>query len=176
MLDIDKKAAPEINVSSSAEDEIDAYAGSLLDAIQSGAALKDIYGLPDDTMDDVYRLAYDFYNQGKLNDAESLFRFLCIYDFYNPEYAMGLAAVYQLKKDYSRAIDFYALAYSLSKNDFRPMFYAGKCNLMLRHAAQAKKCFQIVIDRCKDPELVKKSQAYLCALNEIKSEKADTAG
>ncbi len=28
---------------------------------------------------------------------ETFFRFLCIYDFYNPDYTMGLAAVCQLK-------------------------------------------------------------------------------
>lgn len=80
------------------DEQLDAYAESLLDAIQNGATLKDVYAVPNDTMQDVYKLAYDFYYHGKLDDAESLFRFLCIYDFYNPEYAMGLAAVYQLKK------------------------------------------------------------------------------
>ncbi len=80
------------------DEELDFYSDRLLDALQNGATMKDIHGVSSDTMQDVYKLAYDFYHQGKLNDAESLFRFLCIYDFYNPEYAMGLAAVYQLKK------------------------------------------------------------------------------
>ncbi|MGP3590904.1 type III secretion system translocator chaperone SicA [Vagococcus sp. WN89Y] len=155
------------------ESEIEAYSENLLEAIQNGATLKDVHGVSNETMHDVYKLAYDFYHHGKLNDAESLFRFLCIYDFYNPEYAMGLAAVYQLKKSYQKAIDFYALAYSLSKDDFRPMFYAGQCNLMLRRAEQARKCFEIVVNRCSDSQLNEKAQNYLSALNEINNDGTD---
>ncbi|WP_249168518.1 type III secretion system translocator chaperone SicA [Erwinia sp. E602] len=156
------------------DSEIDSCAGNLLDAIQNGATLKDVHGVSNETMQDVYSLAYDFYHHGKLNDAEGLFRFLCIYDFYNPEYAMGLAAVYQLKKNYSKAIDFYALAYSLSKQDYRPMFYAGQCNLMLRRAVQARKCFEIIINQCDDSVLIKKAEAYLSALAEIDSGNVDS--
>lgn len=155
--------------------EVEDYTSNLLDAIQSGATLKDVQGVSNETMHDVYQLAYDFYHHGKLNDAESLFRFLCIYDFYNPEYAMGLAAVYQLKKNYQKAIDFYALAYSLSKEDYRPMFYAGQCNLMLRRAVQAQKCFEIVVNRSSDQQLKEKSQAYLSALDEVKNDETDNS-
>jgi hypothetical protein len=87
---------------------------------------------------------------------------------------MGLAAVYQLKKNYAKAIEFYALAYSLSKEDFRPMFYAGQCNLMLRHSVQARKCFDIVISRCKDALLSEKAKAYVSALNKINNDKTNT--
>lgn len=149
------------------DDELEQFSISLLDAIQNGATLKDVHGITNDTMHGVYKLAYDFYHHGKLDDAESLFRFLCIYDFYNPEYAMGLAAVHQLKKNYAKAIDFYALAYSLSKDDYRPMFYAGQCNLMLRQAVQARTCFEIVTEKCSDTLLNQKAQNYLSALEEI---------
>jgi len=153
--------------------EAEQYSDSLIEAIQNGATLKDVNSVSNETMNDVYKLAYDFYHHGKLNDAESLFRFLCIYDFYNPEYSMGLAAVYQLKKDYQKAIDFYALAYSLSKDDYRPMFYAGQCNLMQRRAVQARKCFEIVVARCSDEVLNQRASTYLLALNEINSEEVE---
>lgn len=138
----------------------------LLEAIESGATLKDLRGLPDNVMDDVYSLAYDFYNLGRLNDAESLFRFLCIHDFYNSEYPLALAAVYQLKKNYHKAFDFYALAYSLNYDDLRPMFYAGQCHLMLKRKNQAKKCFKIVCKSSKDEELIEQAKLYLDALSE----------
>ncbi len=155
------------------DEELDAYAGQLLEAIENGATMKDVYAVPDETMQELYKLAYDFYNDGKLEDAESLFRLLCIYDFYNPEYPMGMGAVYQLKKKYAKAIEFYALAYSLSKEDYRPMFYAGQCNLMLRKGIQARECFEIVISRCNDTLLNEKAQAYLSALDVINSENND---
>ncbi|WP_042958938.1 SycD/LcrH family type III secretion system chaperone [Erwinia tasmaniensis] len=146
---------------------LDEYSDSLIEAIQNGATLKDVQGVSTETMNDIYKIAYDFYHHGKLDDAESLFRFLCIYDFYNSEYSMGLAAVYQLKKEYRKAIDFYALAYSLAEEDYRPMFYAGQCNLMLRNEALARKCFSIVVKRCRILRLKEKAQTILIALDEI---------
>lgn len=155
------------------DEELGTFTDNLLDAIQNGATLKDVYAVPHDTMQDLYKLAFDSYQHGKLDDAESIFRLLCIYDFYNPEYAMGLGAVHQLKKNYEKAIEFYALAYSLSQGDYRPMFYAGQCNLMLRKGVQARKCFDIVINRSEDLLLTEKAQGYLSALDVISGENAD---
>lgn len=147
------------------DEELDEYSSELIEAIDNGATLKDVHGVSNDVMRDIYKLAYDFYHQGKLNDAESLFRFLYIYDFYNPEYAMGLAAVLQLKKNFSKAIDFYALSFSLSKDDYRPVFHAGHCNLMLRKSQQAKMCFESVINNSKDEELKERASIYLNSIN-----------
>ncbi|MET5115717.1 tetratricopeptide repeat protein, partial [Burkholderia pseudomallei] len=75
-------------------DDIEApeMAAALLDAVQNGATLKDLHQVPPDLMDGIYAFAYRCYQQGRLDDAEVFFRFLCIYDFYKAEYAMGLAA------------------------------------------------------------------------------------
>ncbi|SUG04163.1 Type III secretion chaperone protein for YopD(SycD) [Salmonella enterica subsp. enterica serovar Pullorum] len=51
------------------------------DAVSEGATLKDVHGIPQDMMDGLYAHAYEFYNQGRLDEAETFFRFLCIYDF-----------------------------------------------------------------------------------------------
>ncbi|MBO1915919.1 SycD/LcrH family type III secretion system chaperone [Providencia rettgeri] len=100
-------------------------------ALMDGATYKDIHGIPQSTMDGIYSYAYEFYQQGKLKEAET-FRFLSIYDFYNTDYVMGLAAVYQLTKRYDKATELYALAFVLAKNDYRPLFHAGQCNLMMK--------------------------------------------
>ncbi|EDR9399146.1 TPA: SycD/LcrH family type III secretion system chaperone [Salmonella enterica subsp. enterica serovar Frintrop] len=145
---------------------IKSYSNNLIKAIQNGATLKDLNGISDDAMQEIYSLAYDCYQTGKFNDALVLFRFLYIYDFYNHEYALGIGAVLQIQKKYSKAIDFYALAYSLSECDFRPMFYTGECNLLLGKQSQAKKCFEIVAENAKDASLVEKATIYLTSLVE----------
>lgn len=142
-------------------------ATSLLDAIQQGATLKDIQGMPHDVMDGIYAYAYQFYQQGRLEDAEVFFRFLCVYDFYNPEYPMGLAAVFQLKKEYAKAIDFYALAFSLSKQDYRPMLYGGQCYLSMGKASMARRCFKTVMDNPADERLKQIAASYLAGLDEV---------
>ena len=55
----------------------------IIDAVNKGVTLREIHGISEEQMQGLYGLAYDFYNKGKLEEAEKFFRFLCIYDFYN---------------------------------------------------------------------------------------------
>ncbi|WP_077137229.1 SycD/LcrH family type III secretion system chaperone IpgC, partial [Shigella sonnei] len=103
--------------------ENESISTAVIDAINSGATLKDINAIPDDMMDDIYSYAYDFYNKGRIEEAEVFFRFLCIYDFYNVDYIMGLAAIYQIKEQFQQAADLYAVAFALGKNDYTPVFH-----------------------------------------------------
>ncbi|EPJ8536126.1 type III secretion system translocator chaperone SicA [Providencia rettgeri] len=137
---------------------------NITSALMDGATYKDIHGIPQSTMDGIYSYAYEFYQQGKLKEAETFFRFLSIYDFYNTDYVMGLAAVYQLTKRYDKATELYALAFVLAKNDYRPLFHAGQCNLMMKKSSAAIHCFESVVKSSTDADLKNKSQAYLTAL------------
>lgn len=144
--------------------DMEALLDGITSALMDGATYKDIHGIPQTTMDGIYAYAYEFYQQGKLDEAETFFRFLSIYDFYNTDYVMGLAAVYQLTKRYEKATELYALAFVLAKNDYRPLFHAGQCNLMLKKSSAAIHCFESVVENSFDADLQKKSEAYLSAL------------
>lgn len=136
----------------------------LLEALLSGATLQDIQQVPPEFMEGMYAHAYDFYQKGRLKEAETLFRFLFMYDFYNAEYALGLGAVFQLKKEHTKAIDIYALAFNLKPTDYRPVFYSGECNLMIGRVGNAKKCFELVCENTEDPVLVERARAYTEAI------------
>lgn len=146
------------------ETEDSRMTGAIWEAVLAGASLKDIHGIPNETMDGLYAHAYDFYSNGQLAQAEAFFRFLCIYDFYNPEYIVGLAAVCQLKEEYQKAIDLYAMAFAVGKNDYRPVFYAGQCQMMMRNMTLASDCFALVCESSCDADLRTKARAYLNAL------------
>ncbi|VVD87854.1 Chaperone protein SicA [Pandoraea morbifera] len=146
------------------ETEDSRVTSAIWEAVLAGASLKDIHGIPNETMDGLYAHAYDFYSNGQLAQAEAFFRFLCIYDFYNPEYIVGLAAVCQLKEEYQKAIDLYAMAFAVGKNDYRPVFYAGQCQMMMRNMALAGDCFALVCESSCDADLRTKARAYLNAL------------
>lgn len=161
-MDVAKRSALSEN-EAAAEEAV----GELFRAVERGLTIKDIQGVSQQTMDGIYRYAYDFYQQGRLDDAEVFFRFLCIYDFYNADYAMGLGAVCQLKKNYVKAIDLYALAFALSKSDYRPMFYAGQCQLLRGKAALARECFRNVVESSEDDRLKQLAASYLEGLDEI---------
>jgi len=138
---------------------------AIWDAVIAGASLKDIQGISSETMEGLYAHAYDFYSKGQLAQAEAFFRFLCIYDFYNPEYIVGLAAVCQLKGEYQKAVDLYAMAFAVGKNDYRPVFYAGQCQMMMQDAAAARECFSQVCESSFDGDLRSKAKAYLSVID-----------
>lgn len=151
----------------------DQIAEEVMQAVLDGAPLKDLHGISDEQMNDLYAFAYEFYEQGRLNDAEKFFHFLCIYDFHNAQYWMGLAAVHQLKQNYQKAVDLYAVAFAQGKNDYRPMLYAGQCQLALGKAGKAKLCFEYVIERVEDRGMREQAQAYLDALSKIEVDQSE---
>lgn len=152
------------------EQEEDRLAREVMHAVLDGAPLKDLRGISCEQMDSLYAFAYEFYEQGRLDDAERFFHFLCIYDFYNPQYWMGLAAVQQLKQNHQKAIDLYAVAFAQGKNDYRPMLYTGQCHLALGRAGKAKVCFEYVIECVQEPAMRQQAQAYLNALKHVEAD------
>lgn len=163
--------APENTAGSDADQAmLDEMAQVLMEGAQQGAALKDLKGVSDDMLESVYAYAHRFYTDGRLDEAETFFRFLYLYDFYNGDYALGLAAVLQMKKQYAKAIDMYALAYALLKRDERPMLHVGQCHLAMGKLQLARDCFESVTQRSDEPTLVSKAQAYLQAMASSASE------
>lgn len=149
------------------DNELDQLAKYIVSIVQNGTSLKDESSIPEGFMEGIYSFAYDFYQKGKLDEAEAIFKFLCLYDFYNVDYIMGLAAVNQLKKQYQAAIDLYALAYLNAKKDYRPVFYAGQCNLALGEKEKAKYCFHQVFTNISDGAMKEKAEVYLDSLKDV---------
>lgn len=136
----------------------------VVDAVLGGAALKDVQGLSDEHMGSLYAFAFQFYEQGRLDDAEKFFHFLCIYDFHNSHYWMGLAAVHQLKHNHQKAIDLYAIAFAQGNNDYRPMLYTGQCHLALGKVGKARLCFEYVLEQATENDLREQAKVYLDTL------------
>ena len=155
------------DISGSEQNTDKATIEALAEGILAGATIKDLKGIDDDVLESIYAFAHRFYSAGQLDEAETFFRFLCLYDFYNGEYALGLGAVYQLKGQYQKAIDMYALAYALTAHDYRPMLHTGQCQLALGKVTIARECFDIVIQYAKDEGLVSRANAYLDAMAQV---------
>ncbi|AZC51690.1 Chaperone protein SicA [Pseudomonas chlororaphis subsp. piscium] len=155
------------------EQEEDRVSQEVVRAVFDGTPLKDLRGVSNEQMDSLYAFAHEFYEQGRLDDAEKFFHFLCIYDFYNAQYWMGLAAVHQLKQNYQKAVDLYAVAFAQGKHDYRPMLYTGQCQLALGKAGKAKLCFEYVIECVQEQGLRKQAQAYLDALNNVETDHSE---
>jgi type III secretion system low calcium response chaperone LcrH/SycD len=154
--------APPGTPSSEFDDE--AFAALMLDAVGDGARLCDLHGIPDHVMSGIHVYAYDFYRQGRLDEAEAFFRFLCLYDFYNADYATGLAAVFQLQERYRQAIDMYGVAMRLGSDDPGPVFYAGQCFLKLGIPEDAAECFEFFIEHGHEASMLERARCYLVSI------------
>jgi type III secretion system low calcium response chaperone LcrH/SycD len=146
----------------------------VVEAVLGGAALKDVQGISDEHMSSLYAFAFQFYEQGRLDDAQKFFHFLCIYDLNNSHYWMGLAAVHQLKQDHQKAIDLYAIAFAQGKNDYRPMLYTGQCQLALGKIGKARLCFEYVLEQATENDLHEQAQVYLDTLSHIEKDCSET--
>jgi len=137
----------------------------IIDGLRAGATIKDLKGITNEMLEGVYALAHRFYQNGQLDEAETFFRFLCLYDFYNAEYALGLGAVLQLKREYDKAISMYAVAQALDLGDDRAMFHVGQCHLAMGKRRKARDCFKGVAERAAGSALGLRAEAYLQALD-----------
>jgi type III secretion system low calcium response chaperone LcrH/SycD len=108
---------------------------------ETGATFKDLRGLTDETMEAIYSVAYNLYQNGKFEDALKIFQFLCFYDHYNKKYYMGLGACRQMLKQYAEAIDTFTYASILDSSDPTPPLYAADCHLALGNLEAAESGF-----------------------------------
>lgn len=115
-------------------------------------------------IDGIHAYAYEFYEQGRLDEAEALFRFLCLYDFYNADYTMGLAVVFQLQGRHRQAVDLYGVAMRLGFSDPSPVFHAGQCFLKLGEIEDARECFAYATTESTDEVLKERAATYLASL------------
>ncbi len=81
----------EVNMSDESLDdaEMQRMAAAVMEAVQDGASLKDLQGVPQDLMDGVYAFAYRFYQQGRLDDAENFFVSYASTIFIMPNTSLG---------------------------------------------------------------------------------------
>jgi type III secretion system low calcium response chaperone LcrH/SycD len=137
----------------------------ILQKVMDEISLQKKQGISQETLDGLYLCAWNLYQQYKLDEAETLFRFLCLLNVGHKDYLTGLATVYQLKKKYRRAIELYNAAWHLDIDDLRPQLQTGYCHLLMKNNDKACTCFKKVSSSSNDPQLKLIAQNYLNALN-----------
>ena len=138
-----------------AVDELSAKIGSeaadlFVRMLEEGTlTLKAAKGITTEEMDAVYSLAHDFYRTGRYQDAETLFKFLTVYDHLNPRYWMGLGATRQVQRRFDEAIKAYALvSVTLDVKNVKAPYYAAECFLAKGDREGARKALEHVKHFC----------------------------
>lgn len=85
----------------------------------------------------LYTMAYQFYRSGKFEEARHFFRFLAGVNPLDRRFWMGLAASYQMLKDYQPAIECYSVAAVQNPDDPYAHWHAAECFFAQGNQAQA---------------------------------------
>ncbi len=97
--------------------------------VEDVTTVRDMKGITDGEMEAVYSLGFNFYNTGRYDEAEKVFKSLVFFDHMNPKYWMGMGALQQVRKNYDGAITSYGFASFLDLHDPKPQYHAAECFL-----------------------------------------------
>ena len=97
---------PEIPTVEFTEDDI----RTILDAMSAGLSPAEVAGVDQDRLEALYALGHRLYTVGELKDAETAFKSLCLYDYRDPRFWMGLGATLQAQERFAMAAEVYGLA------------------------------------------------------------------
>lgn len=99
--------------------------------VEDVTTVRDLKGISTGEMEAIYSLGFNFYNTGRIDEAEKVFKFLVLFDHMCPKYWIGMGAVQQVKRDFSAAVTSYAFASFLDLSDPKPQLHAAECYLAL---------------------------------------------
>lgn len=129
--------------------------------------VRELKGITDAEMEAVYSLGFNFYRTGNIENAEKVFKFLVLFDHFNPKYWIGMGAVLQVKKQYQGAITAYAYASFLDIKDPKPQYHAAECYLALGDRANASSALA-ALERFA-PENTERGREYRAKAAELKA-------
>jgi len=111
-----------------------------------GGSLRELKNIDDKTMEAIYYVAYNLYQNGKYDDALKVFKFLGLYDHLEKKYLMGIGGCQQMLQQYKDAINSYSLVALLDITNPLPPLHAAECYLALGDFENATSGFTAALE------------------------------
>lgn len=118
----------EFNLTSIDKDE---FTRRMVGLVRGELLPKDVQGIDDEQMEQIYALAYNALQAGRTDEAEKLFQFLCENDFTVSRYWLGLGACRFMMERPGSAAQAYSMAAVAAPEDPRPVLRAADCWLAM---------------------------------------------
>lgn len=99
----------------------------LIKYFTEGGTLASHMGFDKASLEHLFRQAELYYNSGKYNEADKIFRLLMLWNGADLRYFIGVAACAQMNKDYKEAIIWYLAAVLVDPKSPYPWFYMSGC-------------------------------------------------
>ena len=116
----------------------------VIEGFAAGKTVAEMRGLSPDEVEAIYSLGYTYYQVGKLDEAEKVFRFVCFMDHLDSKYWLALGAVLQSKRQLDEAVKVYANILLMNMNESRAYYRIAECKLALGNRAEAKEALEML--------------------------------
>jgi type III secretion system low calcium response chaperone LcrH/SycD len=114
--------------------------------VEEGKSFRELLGLTDKDMNEMYRIAVDLYNAGDYESIRDLFIMLTSLEPLNSTFWLGMAMTEQRLGHYDVAVKLYETAANTDPNNPTPLLYAANCLYHLNHKQEAIQVLQGVIE------------------------------
>jgi type III secretion system low calcium response chaperone LcrH/SycD len=111
----------------------------------NGRTFRDFTQLTPDSMEVIYTVAFNLYNSGKYEDAEKVFRLLCMLDHFERKYWKGLGASREALSKHELALQVYGYLGVTDIHDPYAPFQAAKCLTALGKVADAESALRAAV-------------------------------
>lgn len=132
------------DVNSLTEEDLEKAAKDFFDL----GTIAEMRGITHEELEAVYSTGFSFYNTGRYDDAETIFKFLVMFDHLEQKYWVGLGAVAQVKKEYAKAVVAYSYAGFLDLENPKPQYYAAECYYALGDKEKALSALACLEEYC----------------------------
>lgn len=103
-----------------------------------------------ETANQLYAMAFRFYESGKYREAVHFFRVLTSMNTDERKFWIGLGASLQMLRDYENALPAYGIAALLDENDPQVHLYAAECFIALQRIEEARTAMAMAEQHCVD--------------------------
>ncbi len=107
------------------------------DILMKSSTLQEAFGISDYELEKLYNEAYEAYEEDRMKEAVTLFRWLVFFNPYDVRYWMGLAATQQFLSLFEKALHSYAMVALLDDENPRAHFQAYQCYAGMGESVEA---------------------------------------
>lgn len=109
--------------------------------LQEGGTLAMLKGVSQQSLEQIYSIAFNHFQAEKWNEAHTIFQGLCTLDHYDTRFFLGLGACRQSLGKFQQAVECYTYGALIDISDPRFPFHAGECQLHLGNLEAAESGF-----------------------------------
>lgn len=113
-----------------------------------GIPIRESLDLNDDTMEYLYSYGHGLFTAGKFDAAARMFQVLYMLNPLDSRYALGVAASYQMGKEYEKAIGWYLALSAIDEHSPLPFYYMSDCFLKQNETKASLEYLKKTVERC----------------------------